>query len=110
IYPARRHEPEHESAVYLKLAERIAQVLDMRCGGVYDADARYEGALYFIPTCTLIGADIARRLGIRGEDDLYGGVAPAAFVPTKSISHPLAGPEARAPAGWSRDFSRRIEG
>ncbi|MGB6104462.1 MAG: DUF3182 family protein [Pusillimonas sp.] len=109
LYPARRHEPEHERAVYLKLGERIAQVLDRRWGGLYDAGIRHELPLYLIPTCTLIGADIARQLGIRSENALYGGVAPAAFVPTKSITHPLASPDAFAPEGWSHEFGLRIE-
>jgi Protein of unknown function (DUF3182) len=33
---------------------------------------------------------------------------PHAFVATKAITHPLVAPDARAPAGWSADLSRRL--
>ncbi|MDS1142305.1 DUF3182 family protein [Pusillimonas sp. SM2304] len=109
VYPARKHEPEHERTVHLKLGARIADVLGMHFGGLYDAACRYDGPLYTIPTCTLIGTDIARQLGIRSTGDLYGGVAPAAFVPTKAITHALLHADACAPAGWSHAFGRDIQ-
>ena len=50
----------------------------------------------------------AHELGIRSEDDLFGGVVPAAFVATKAISHPLVNADAYAPAGWSHEFGERV--
>src|SRR3712207_8788490 len=42
-----------------------------------------NGRVYFVPSCTLIGLEQARQLGITGEDDLFGGVVPYPFVATK---------------------------
>lgn len=109
VYPAREHEPEHERTVHFKLGARIADILGMDFGGLYDAARHNEGPLYIIPTCTLIGMGIARQLGIRSTDDLYGGVAPAAFVPTKAITHALLHAKACAPAGWSHAFGRDVQ-
>jgi hypothetical protein len=53
-------------------------------------------------------SDAAARLGIRDEDDLFGGVVPSPFVATKTITHPLADAGARAPRGWSAEFPRRV--
>jgi uncharacterized protein DUF3182 len=44
-------------------------------------------------------------LGIRGPQQLFGGVVPYPFVGTKAITHPLVDPGALAPAGWSRAFN-----
>lgn len=109
VYSVRAHEPEHEKSVHFKLGERIAGVLNMQFGGSYDADVRYDCPTYLIPTCTLIGADIAHRLRIQSTDDLYGGLAPADFVPTKAITHPLLHDKAEAPSGWSHAFGREVQ-
>jgi hypothetical protein len=77
--------------------------------GEYDPQNEYGAALYFVPSRTLVGAETARRLGIRGEESLYGGVVPFPFVAHKTISHPLVDPDAAAPRGWSLDFSRRVK-
>jgi hypothetical protein len=58
-----------------------------------------------VPSRTLVGVEAARALGIRGEDDLFGGVVPHPFVATKTITHPLVAPDACAPAGWCHDFA-----
>jgi len=63
-----------------------------------------------VPSDTIIGVERAERLGIRSEDDLFGAVAPFAFLPTKAISHPLGHEGAEAPPGWSRAFGERIRG
>jgi hypothetical protein len=49
------------------------------------------------------------NLGIRGEDDLFGGVVPHAFVATKTITHVLAGEGTAQSAGWSHAFARAVE-
>jgi hypothetical protein len=61
-----------------------------------------------MPSETLVGAELTRELGIRGEHDLFGGIVPHAFVATKSITHPLVAPDAYAPAGWSHGFPHRV--
>src|SRR3712207_8096384 len=63
-----------------------------------------NGRIYFVPSCTLIGLEQARQLGISGEDDLFGGVVPYLFVASKAISHPPVEPIAQAPEGWSDAF------
>ncbi len=63
-----------------------------------------------MPGDTLVGRALADELGIRDEHDLFGGVVPFPFVATKALTHQLIGPDARAPAGWSRAFGRRVRG
>lgn len=109
VYPARGNEPEHEKQVHFELGRRIAQLLGMKFDGEYRPEHRYAGHLYFIPSDTLIGMEFARSLGITTEDDLFGGVASHAFIPTKAISHALLGPSAAAPDGWSPDFGRLVQ-
>ena len=99
----------HERATRDGIAERLAALKGFGFAGDYDADARRAaGPVYFVPSDTLVGVEAARTLGIRGEDDLFGGVVPHAFVATKAITHPLVAPDARAPAGWSAEFGRRV--
>src|SRR5918994_1270444 len=76
--------------------------------GDYQPSCLYPGPVYFVPSETLVGAEVARELGIRGEHDLFGGIVPHAFVATKAISHPLVAPHAHAPAGWSYGFAHRV--
>jgi hypothetical protein len=109
IYAARKLEPEHERAVHFQLGRRIAALLGAQFGGAYLDSARYETPVYLIPTDTLIGTQLAQRLGVRREEDLFGGVAPHAFVPTKAITHGLLDSHAFAPEGWSQAFSQRIK-
>ena len=63
---------------------------------------------YVVPDATIASLDAARALGIRGEDDLFGGVVPFPFVATKTITHPLIDPAAAAPQGWQSDFPERV--
>jgi hypothetical protein len=108
IYAARANEPEHERAVYIELGRRIARLLDLPFGGAHDARRSYPGRNYILPTDTIIGLTLAGELGLREETDLFGGVAPYPFVPTKAITHPLFSAGSFAPPGWSHDFSRRV--
>jgi hypothetical protein len=108
LYLNRAHEPEHERVVHQELAKRLAALQNMAFEGVYEPDAAYSVPPYLIPSDTLIGLEQARQLGLRGEQDLFGGVAPHAFVPTKAISHPLLHAQALAPAGWSHAFSAQV--
>src|SRR3546814_8424785 len=52
---------------------------------------------------------LAQALGVHSESNLFGGVAPHAFISTKAITHPLLDPHAQAPQGWSHDFSQRVK-
>jgi hypothetical protein len=111
IYSPHGRDPPlgHDRVTRLGIAARIAALRGQEFGGEYDPAARYPGPVYFVPGDTLIGLEEARALGIGCEDDLFGAVVPHPFIATKAITHPLRGPEARAPEGWSESFGRRVE-
>ena len=102
------HRAAHDHATCAQIARRLALLKGYEFAGDYHAREHAGGNLYFVPMDTLIGVDRARRLGIVDEHDVFGGVVPHPFVATKSISHPLADDRARAPAGWSHAFARRL--
>jgi hypothetical protein len=107
LYPARTQEPAHESAVHADLGKRLATIMGGQYGGIYDVET-HRGRLFVVPSDTLVGIAAAQDLGIHSEADLFGGVVPYAFIPTKSITHPLISPDAFAPEGWSPEFGRRV--
>lgn len=97
----------HEVATQRELARRLADLTGFFDGGEFDSQAHYPAPGYFLPDASLT-SDAATRLGIRDEDDLFGGVVPAPFVATKTITHPLADSDAHAPQGWSTEFPRGV--
>nr|MBF0685656.1 DUF3182 family protein [Pseudomonas sp.] len=108
LYSQREREQRHEQASHTELARRLARLQQLEFVGEYDATQDYRAGVYLVPTDTIVGLDNARRLGIANEEDLFGGVVPQRFVSTKAITHPLAGPDACAPPGWSHEFGRRV--
>lgn len=64
---------------------------------------------YWVPDMTLTVGE-AHRLGIRSEDDLFGGVVPAPVVAGKAITHPLTGAHCAHPAEWSPAFVEAVRG
>jgi Protein of unknown function (DUF3182) len=98
----------HENASRAWVAARLAVLKGYEDAGEYDPAAGYAGHVYFVPAETLVSVETAHELGIRTEDDLFGGVVPYPFVATKAITHPLVDAQARAPEGWSHDFGRRV--
>lgn len=98
---------EHEIAARVSVAKALAGLKGYRFGGGYQPTLRRNGALYFVPSQTLSGEE-ARALGIRGEEDLFGGVVPFPFVATKAIAHPLPGCAAFRPSGWCEAFPERV--
>jgi hypothetical protein len=99
----------HEFLTRTELAARLAALKDYRFAGEYDPEARYDGSVYFVPSDTL-AEDTARNLGVKGKDDLFGGVVPYPFLATKAITHGLPEKNASAPPGWSSDLSQLISG
>lgn len=107
-YPNRAREPEHERVVHQALARRLAALQGLAYAGEYRPDEPYQGRCYFLPSGPVVGLDLARRLGVDAEQDLFGGVVPEAFVATKAITHCLVHEGAAAPANWSRAFGRQV--
>lgn len=101
------HASKHERITQAEFARRLAVLKDYELGGLYDPSEHYSGPVYFVPSNTLT-AQQAAPLGIRGPDDLFGGVVPHAFVATKVISHPLVAPDAAAPTGWNPAFGAQV--
>jgi len=99
----------HMASTRQELARRLAGLKGFAFGGDYDAVRHAGESAYFVPSDTLDAAT-ALRAGVHGEDDLFGGVVPFAFVATKTITHPLVGPRSSAPEGWSAEFPRRVAG
>jgi hypothetical protein len=107
--PPRGYNPgSHECVTRMKVAGKLAALKGCRFGGEYAGETPYTGALYYVPGHTIVGCDTAAALGIRSEDDLFGGVVPYAFAATKTITHPLVDTRAAAPHGWSHDFPEAV--
>jgi hypothetical protein len=98
----------HECVTRMKIAGKLAALKRCSFGGELDRDAAYAGGVYYVPSRTIVGCDAAEALGIRGEDDLFGGVVPHAFVGTKTITHGLVDDAAQAPEGWSHAFAQAV--
>ena len=100
---------EHDRATQRRLAARLAAMMGCEFGEVRGiAKGSTVDLGYVVPDVTITSLETARALGIRGEEDLFGGVVPFPFVATKTISHPLIGAAAAAPPGWQADFPERV--
>ena len=91
----------HVAVTRAAIAAKLAKLKRFDFAGSFDPAVRYGEPLYLVPSDTLVGLEAAAQLGVRTEDDVFGGVVPTAFAATKTITHPLVHPQARAPAGWS---------
>lgn len=106
--PGRGFAHSHERATREGIARQLAALKGFDFTGEHVPGKRYPGPVYLVPSDTLVGLGAAAALGVRGEHDLFGGVVPQAFVATKAITHPLVGPGAAAPPGWSPAFGHRV--
>jgi hypothetical protein len=97
----------HQEAMLTDAGRAIARLTQHEFAGAHDPAADYRGHVLFVPGDTLL-SDEASRLGIKSAGDLYGGVVPHPFAKTKAITHPLVGPDADRPDGWSPAFSERV--
>lgn len=98
----------HESMTQSEVARKLAAIKGYDFAGEFDASCRHDGQLYFVPGNTLVAIDVAHRLGVHGEQDLFGGVVPFPFVATKTITHSLVDTDSQAPDGWSSGFAHRV--
>lgn len=103
----------HERNRNEALARKLADIKEYDFAGEYSEGLRNEGSeadhLYFVPHETIVGTTLARQLGIRSAQDLFGGVVPHCFLKSKAIVHGLAQQGAKRPSGWSDKFARAIE-
>ena len=98
----------HEFETHRSLASRIAALKQFEFAGEFEASYHYPGAVYFVPSETLVSIESARQLGIEGEQDLFGGVVPYPFVASKVITHPLLSGSSKAPQGWRPRFAQEV--
>ena len=109
-FPRRHNAPPHESASQEALARKLAGVLELDFIEDYRPGEYPPGGVYYVPSRTLVrpvSLQPAEQFiqGIRGDEDLFGGIVPHAFVATKAITHALLHPDAAAPEGWSHAFA-----
>ena len=94
----------HDTSARTEIVRRIARL----CGGeVASAEGTPRPGQFLVPDDTML-MSAAAALGIRQENQLYGGVVPERFVATKIISHGLPFADARAPAGWAHDLAANL--
>jgi hypothetical protein len=99
---------EHELLTQRAIAERLAALLGCSFEGQLDPAVPAGSMGYLVPNDTITSLELAERLGVRSEQDLFGGVVPVPFMATKTITHPLMRPDAEAPAGWCAAFADRV--
>lgn len=88
----------HEAASHKVVAARLGVLLDLPYAGACKDGQPY--GCYIVPRAPLSGRGIVARLGIGGEQDLFGGWVPRDWMATKAIMHPLVSPGAAAPPDW----------
>lgn len=96
--------PEHERAVHQGLAIRLATLLGTRFIDEGEAALVGSSELYYLPPRTLMDSERHALLGIKSEQDLFGGLIDCPFMATKAISHPLP-PGFKRPYGWTDAFA-----
>ena len=99
----------HERASQDWVARRLASLCGWAYGGAYETRSAPAWHPYFVPDETL-DLEQATRLGIQGEDDLFGGVVPHAFVASKVITHGVPDAASPVPRGWSHALANRLDG
>ncbi|RQR96311.1 DUF3182 family protein [Burkholderia sp. Bp8994] len=97
----------HDVGTLWALARQIAELKGTELAGEFDEKHAYPAHRYLVPDDTLTLAQ-ARKLGVRSERYLFGGVVPFAFVATKLIAHALPDDAQASPPGWSRVFGEHI--
>jgi Protein of unknown function (DUF3182) len=91
------------------VARQIADLKGYKFRGTYANSSNFSGPSFFVPDDTLLSHE-ALSIGIRSNDDFFGGVVPYPFVKTKAITHRLVSNTASSPPGWSAAFSDRVRG
>lgn len=97
----------HERASQAWVARKLASLCGWDYGGDHEAPSAPARHSYFVPDETL-DARQAGRLGIRDEDDLFGGVVPHGFVASKVITHGVPTAASPVPGGWNHGLAGRL--
>ena len=100
---ARNPRAEHERVGLRYFGRRLAALL----GYEFQGKGGLQHGGYYLPADTLDAGQAAAH-GIRGPEDLFGGVVPHAFVATKLISHGLWPGGHGAPQGWNHDLGQAL--
>ncbi|WP_350029211.1 DUF3182 family protein [Caballeronia sp. AZ10_KS36] len=91
--------PRHERETQRALAGRLATLLGAQRCVDFGLDRAYTPDPYIVPDDTL-PLDVAQRIGVATDDDLFGGVVPFPFVATKVVVHELPPRAQLKPPGW----------
>ena len=105
----RSRPPGHDHQTKMMIARSLADLLGVEFAGELDLQCQ-PASVFVVPSDTLESLEQARRIGITGAGDLFGGVVPHPFVATKVITHPLLHADAAAPEGWSTAFGASVRG
>lgn len=101
------HSSLHETVTRAEVARRIACMKG--CGVSAELpQSLWPARTYLIPSETVVGLTLAKSIRLHGEDDLFGGVVPHAFIATKAITHPLFSATSERPEGWNPIFHRLV--
>jgi hypothetical protein len=98
---------DHEKITLDAVAKTIAQFKHYKFGGCYNGAGRNYDGVFYVPDDSLM-PDEALSLGIRSQNDLFGGVVSRPFVKTKAITHQLVNTSAHRPEGWSSVFAEGV--
>lgn len=97
----------HDNQTKAHIARSIASLLGADYAGELVAAPAAPPPILWVPSDTLL-VDEAQRLGVKGPDDIFGGVVPYPHAATKVITHPLIAPDAARPAAWSPAFGTAV--
>jgi hypothetical protein len=97
-YAAADRAHRHDAVTQAAIAARLAALKGYHFAGEFDPADRPTGRVYFVPGATLVGVAVANALGVRTEDDLFGGVVPHPLCRHQG-HHP---PARRRPGGLPR--------
>jgi hypothetical protein len=100
---------QHERVSQEAVARRLAGLLGWDYGGELRPGQAPPADAYLIPDETLC-RDQAQAMGLPldGEQDLFGGLVPHAFVASKVITHGLFKTGSPAPPGWSQAMAGQL--
>ena len=111
--PPGAHTALHERKRNEALARKLAEIKGYEFAGEYREGLIDQVSdapdIYFVPHDTIIGRSLAQQLGIRSEQDLFGGVVPHDFLKWKAIVHGLLRRPAKRPLAWCDEFARGLE-